>query len=98
MTDNQSRKLRPKYLVTKVGEEDTMKSTDPNDIDSPFVLMPRKDPAAFSALIYYAQCCEPKLGAEIAQWLSDIAKAPPAFGTQGFRNFMNMRIAAIEQI
>jgi len=40
-----------------------MLATDSEDVDSPFVLMPRKDPAAYAALIYYAQCCEPRLAA-----------------------------------
>lgn len=103
------KKLRPKYALRKIIEgdvehidsvkfSDLVLSTDPNDVDSPFVLMPRKDPAAYAAMIYYAQCCEPKLAAEIAGWLHKIANAPPAFGTQGTRNYASTRCAAVDQI
>jgi len=98
------KKLRPKYIVKKILDLDTMEtgapmaSTNPDDVDSPFVLMPRKDPAAFAAMIYYAQCCEPKLAAEIANWLVKIANAPPMFGTQGARNYASTRAAAVDQI
>lgn len=104
------KKLRPKYTVKKIPEEDslamtkvplpagTMLSTDPDNVDSPFVLMPRKDPAAYAAMIAYAQCCEPHLAAEIAEWLRKIANAPAIFGTQGTRNFTSTRSAAVDQI
>lgn len=98
------KKLRPKYMVKKILDLDAMEtgtpiaSTDPEDIDSPFVLMPRKDPAAYAAMIYYAQCCEPKLAAEIAVWLGKIAAAEPKFGTQGSRNYASTRAAAVDQI
>jgi len=65
MTD---KKLRPKYVVFRVGPDGTtfdraevMNSTDPGNADSPFVLMPRKDPAAFAAMVAYAHRCEPDL-------------------------------------
>ena len=106
MTTEAEKKLRPKYVVRKipVGADikslpvDSMLSTDPNDVNSPFVLMPRKDPAAFAAMIYYAQCCEPKLAAEISGWLARIASAEPKFGTQGARNYTSTRLVAVEQI
>ena len=99
-------RLRPKYTVLKILpnaeargiESRFMKSTDPDDVDSPFVLMPRKDPAAFAALITYAQVCEPQLAQEIAEWLVKIAKAPPVFGTQGIRNFESVRLEAVHGI
>lgn len=106
MNTEREKKLRPKYVVRKILEDghggvklgDVMNSTDPKDVDSPFVLMPRKDPAAFAAMLAYAQCCEQDLAAEIAAWLYTIAEAPPAFGTQGTRNYTATRSAAIEQI
>jgi len=106
MSESSEKKLRPKYIVRKIPSgadikslpAGSMLSTDPEDVNSPFVLMPRKDPAAFAAMIYYAQCCEPKLAVEIAEWLSKIAAAPPAFGTQGIRNYASTRGAAIDQI
>ncbi len=86
-------KLRPKYMVFRVVPDDEaylagsgMKSTDPEDVDSPFVLMPRKDSAAFAALLVYTEHCEPDLAVEIRSWLYKIVAAPPAFGTQGVRN------------
>lgn len=101
------KKLRPKYEVRKImgGPLDPaqtlgppMASTDPDNVDSPFVLMPRKDPAAFAAMIVYAQCCQPSLAAEIAEWLVKVANAPPAFGTQGTRNYASTRAAAVDQM
>lgn len=93
-------RLRPKYAVQKalpngalVGAR--MRATDPDDIDSPFVLMPRKDPAAFRALICYALYCEPDLRAEVANWLLKIAEAEPVYGTQGARNYAEMRAKEI---
>lgn len=102
--DKAEKKLRPKYVVKKIEGNDLtglgvpMLSTDPNNVDSPFVLMPRKDPAAYAAMIYYAQCCEPKLAAEVAVWLGKIAAAEPKFGTQGIRNYQATRALAIDQI
>ena len=89
-------KLRPKYLVTRMkidGSPDTsavMKSTDPGDVNSPFVLMPRKDPAAFLAMLTYAQYCEQGLANEIRGWLNLIAEAVPVYGSQGKKNFTHM--------
>lgn len=93
-------KLRPKYYVTRFWDEGTrggprMESTNPDDVDSPFVLMPRKDPAAFLAMICYAQYCEPNLRAEIATWLTKIAGAEPVFGTQGRQNYEEIRARSI---
>ena len=90
------KKLRPKYYVTRFGDDSTvigkrMQATDPDDVDSPFVLMPRKDPAAFTALMAYAQMCEPDLAAEIRVWLGTIVKAPAVYGTQGARNRIHIR-------
>ena len=61
-------------------------STDPEDTSSPFVLMPKKDPAAFRALICYANFCETKLKDEIGRFLNLIAESEPELGTQGARN------------
>lgn len=85
-------RLRPKYIVYRKDDHglatgEAMQSTDPEDIDSPFVLMPRKDHAAYLALIVYAKYCEPDLRAELALWLGKIADAGPKLGTQGMRNF-----------
>jgi hypothetical protein len=102
-------KLRPKYSVRKIIDDDpahpggvrygeVMLSTDPEDVDSPFVLMPRKDPAAFAAMVHYARVCEPKLAAEIANWLAKIAQAEPIFGSQGIKNFEAVRVSALEEI
>lgn len=95
----EDKKLRPKYQVyreTLGGRLGPMtRSTDPNDVDSPFVLMPRKDPAAFTAMMVYARYCEPGLAAEIRAWLTKIAEAPPVFGTQGARNFAYRRGYAV---
>lgn len=96
-------KLRPKYQVLRIEESGrtapgakTMFATDPDDINSPFVLMPRKDPAAFVAIITYARHCEPELADEIMDWLNEIAEAEPAFGTQGQRNFRATRLRALQ--
>jgi len=105
MANEHAKKLRPKYIVTKLDPTNphnticgtSMVSTDPDDVDSPFVLMPRKDPAAFAAMLAYAQCCEPNLALEIDKWLEKIAQAEPSFGTQGIRNFQATRMAAIGQ-
>ena len=101
----EDRKLRPKYQVYRIDEESksitrsvAMLSTDPADIDSPFVLMPRKDPAAFFALRTYANCCEPRLGNEIRTWLRKIADAYPLYGTQGIRNHRAMRMALLAEV
>ena len=68
-------KLRPKYQVQRIVPTDAegiyenrgsaALSTDPEDVDSPFVLMPRKDPAAFQAMVAYARHCEKALAIEI---------------------------------
>ena len=89
--DVDKKKLRPKYTVFKLGQLGKpvipgQKSTDPEDPSSPFVLMPQKDPAAFQAMVVYAQCCEQDLGDEIKDWLYTIAEEPPELGTQGVRN------------
>ena len=86
-----AKKLRPKYIVFKIDPEGKLiipgqKSTDPEDPNSPFVLMPRKDPAAFFAMVAYAQSCEKDLSDEIKDWLHIIAEEPSELGTQGLRN------------
>ncbi|MBA7704930.1 hypothetical protein ES703_113753 [subsurface metagenome] len=96
------KKLRPKYQVQKIVGDKPMEvyglegpkmlSTDPDNADSPFVLMPRKDPAAFAAVVAYARHCEPGLAKEIKEWLQKITGAPVAFGTQGQRNFRHARL------
>ncbi len=97
------KKLRPKYTVQRVDEIDSpggplvkvgepMLSTDPENVDSPFVLMPRKDPAAFYALLNYAKVCEDDLAFEIREWLEKVIEAPPVFGTQGLRNRVVMKL------
>lgn len=103
MHHGEEKRLRPKYIVRKIMPNGTesielWNSTDPEDIDSPFVLMPRKDPAAFAAMLAYAQCCELRLSAEIANWLGEIAAAEPKFGTQGVRNYSSTRAAAVDSI
>ncbi len=84
------KKLRPKYIVRKFNDDGTMgipqKSVDTDDVNSPFVLMPRKDPAAFKALLFYMTICEPSLANEIRPWLHKIAESEPVYGTQGLRN------------
>lgn len=93
------KRLRPKYFVTRFEGEPAdatvvgkrMLASDPEDVDSPFVLLPRKDPAAYFALLNYAQACETDLGAEIRLWLDRIVEAPPVFGTQGDRNRIAMK-------
>lgn len=107
MTD--TRRLRPKYMVYKAKVSESGKNataipesgvwaTDPNDVNSPFVLMPRKDPAAFIAMLTYASLCEPSLASEIRIWLESIAKADPVYGTQGSRNRIVMRLRDIQEI
>lgn len=96
-------RLRPKYLVFKINEAgetegDGMPATDPDDIDSPFVLMPRKDPAAFYALLNYAQACENDLAADIRVWLQKVIEAPAKYGTQGERNRVAMRMKQMDLI
>lgn len=91
------KKLRPKYHVQRIDREGDvigplMKSTDPDDIDSPFVLMPRKDPAAFYALMNYAQVCEDDLALEIREWLEKVVEAPVQYGSQGNRNRVHMKL------
>jgi len=93
----EERRLRPKYMVAKIGVDGKafgpgMRSTDPDDVDSPFVLMPRKDPGAFVALAAYADYCEPRLCNEIHAWMRKIAEADPIFGTQGKRNLTAVRL------
>jgi len=100
--------LRPKYIVEKLPEAsegkevfiraNVMVSTNPEDVDSPFVLMPRKDPAAFVALITYARYCEPELGLEILKWLEEVAKSEPVFGTQGIRNWVAGRLRSLTEV
>lgn len=90
-------KLRPKYIVVKIGVDgkmsgSKMKSTDSEDVDSPFVLMPRKDPAAYEAMRAYMVFCEPQLANEIRAWLRKIAQAEPVYGTQGSRNRTAIRM------
>lgn len=99
------KKLRPKYLVFKVEPDGTtfnaaegMKSTDPDNVSSPFVLMPQKDPAAFIAMLAYARNCEKDLAMEIKEWLTKVAEAPPAYGTQGERNRRHLRLRSLRDI
>ena len=92
--------LRPKYLVYKLDETGNLtglglEATNPEYVDSPFVLMPRKDPAAFRAMVCYANFCEPGLRIEIVDWLNKIADADPVFGSQGARNAVEMRFQEI---
>lgn len=91
-------KLRPKYTVLKIGSTKAVASADPDDPNSPFVLMPRKDPAAFMAMIAYAQCCEPELARDIKDWLESIAREPVVYGTQGERNRVHMRLTALKAL
>ncbi len=70
----------------KIGSEGMMLSVDTQDVDSPFVLKPRKDPAAMKALECYADFCELELSKQIKRWIQLIKKAPKVVGTQGKRN------------
>ena len=70
----------------KIGSEHITVSVNTSEIDSPFVLMPRKDPAAMKALECYADFCEPELSRQIKRWIQLIKKAPKILGTQGKRN------------
>lgn len=80
-------KLYNKYIVYKIGVQNGGTfSVDTEDVNSPFVLMPRKDPAAMTALACYATFSEPELREEIMQWIKRIKKAPKILGTQGRRN------------
>ena len=92
--------LRPKYLVQRLGRDGTplspvMFSTDPDNVDSPFVLMPRKDPIAYEAVRFYADLCEPQLGNELRAWLRTIAEDIPVYGTQGIRNRTALRLKVL---
>jgi len=94
-------KLRPKYRVFRITDsglnaKPEMLSTDPENVDSPFVLMPRKDPAAYFALLSYAQVCETNLANEIHVWLEKIVRAPAIYGTQGNRNRVKMKLKQME--
>jgi len=75
-----------------------MISTDPDNVDSPFVLMPRKDPAAFAAMIMYAHYCEKGLAEEIKDWLTKVAMAPTICGSQGERNRRHLDLKALRDI
>ena len=80
-------KLYKKYIVYKFGiRNGGIFSVDVGDVNSPFVLMPRKDPVAMTALECYASFCEPELRRQIEQWVQRIKKAPKILGTQGKRN------------
>ena len=99
------KKLRPKYQVQKIVGDKPMEvyglegpkmlSTDPDNVDSPFVLMPRKDPAALYALLSYAQVCESDLATEIHGWLEKVVRAPVQYGSQGERNRIHMKLKQI---
>lgn len=96
-------RLRPKYMVTRMDDSGimsgpSMPSTDPEDINSPFVLMPRKDPAAFEAMRAYMSLCEPQLANEIRAWLRKIAAAEPVYGTQGKRNRAFIRSRMLQEV
>lgn len=78
--------LYEKYVVSKKGKLGEKKSVDVTDVDSPFVLMPRKDPSAILALERYVETCEPELGEQIRRWLKLVKSAPEVLGTQGKRN------------
>jgi len=95
-------RLYPKYRVIKTSEDlnpvnSVMLATDPNDINSPFVLMPRKDPAAMAAMLTYMSYCEPALANEIRPWLRKIIEAEPIFGSQGTRNYKYVRSRSITE-
>lgn len=86
-------KLRPaSQLLTKEGRKSTLigSSVDVDNAESPFVLFPRKDPAALVALKCYALNCEPELAQDIRQWIELIRRADQMlgkqYGTQGERN------------
>ena len=102
----EEQRLKPRYIVYKILKGDNIPvrltegvslATDPNDPNSPFVLKPRKDPAAFVAMLAYASVCEPSLGNEIRIWLTEIAKSSPDYGDQGFRNRVAMQLRQIQE-
>lgn len=100
---SEARRLRPKYMVAKIDTDGepigpVMKSTDPDDVSSPFVLMPRKDPAAFAALGTYMDLCEPQLANEIRAWMRRIAAADLMFGSQGERNLKAIRLKRLLEV
>lgn len=78
--------LYKKYDVFKRTSQEKTESVDILDVNSSFVLMPRKDPAAMIALKCYAANCEPELSEQIRKWINRIEKAPRVRGTQGKRN------------
>ena len=95
--------LRPKYVVYRVGEDkgrvgSDMLATEPSDVDAPFVIFPRKDPAAFHALLSYAAVCEKGLRAEILLWAEKIAVCDPDFGTQGARNWQTLLMDKVKSV
>ncbi len=95
--------LRPKYHVQKIGESGVptgkvMLATDPGDVDAPFVIFPRKDPAAFHALLTYADVCEKGLRMEILEFAGKIAESDPAFGTQGARNWQTILMERVKSV
>ena len=107
------KKLRPKYVVFRIDEEkaeelqqghmpsvssSSMLATDSDDIDAPFVLMPRKDPAALYAMMHYAQMCETDLANEINVWLGKIIESSPVYGTQGARNRIAIRSRQLDSV
>ncbi len=95
--------LRPKYAVYRLDGEgslagEPMLATDPSNVDSPFVIFPRKDPAAFHALLAYAAVCEKGLRAEIISFAEDVAQSDPAFGTQGTRNWQTLLMNKVKSV
>ncbi len=95
--------LRPKYAVYRLDGEgslagEPMLATDPSNVDSPFVIFPRKDPAAFHALLSYAAVCEKGLRAEILLWAEKIATSDPAFGTQAARNWQTVLMDKVKSV
>lgn len=101
--EEQPNKLYPKYMVGKAvnGTIDAcslIEATNPDNIDSPFVLFPRKDPAAITALKAYASVCNPALAAEIREWLTKVVEAKPEFGTQGTRNYQAMMSSFVSEV
>lgn len=97
-----SKGLYSKYGVFKLHEPSNevsspsiLKSANTEDVDAPFVLFPRKDPAAFMAMVRYAQICDPQLSNDINMWLAKIALSKPEYGTQGARNLTQIRMLQI---
>jgi hypothetical protein len=72
-----------RYVVMALATDAPFDREDP---DAPFVLKPRKDPAALAALRAYRDHCYPELARELEAWIRAIESAAPVRGDIGRRN------------